>query len=990
MHRFLSIKPMLGLILLICIAQLSFAQNRTITGKVTDASDGSPMPGVIVRVKEVKNVGTSTAADGTYSLEVPADAKTLIFSFVGYNTLEIPITGSVVNAKLESGQALNEVVVIGYGTQRKRDLTGAVTAVLAKDFNKGVVVEPQQLLQGKVAGLQVTNSSGQPGASTTVEIRGNNSIRSGDDPLYVVDGVPLDGRTPRPSINLGLNGNGLGQTPSSDPLIYINPNDIASIEVLKDASATAIYGSRGANGVILITTKTGQAGPPKVDANASVGVSGIMKRIKVLTPAQYRAAQTFYGVNNSDSGSNVNALNAILRNALTQNYSLAFSGGNENGKYRASFLASDQQGIIKKSGLTKYVANLSGQYNFFNKKLSVNFNLTTSQFTENLVPITNTAGSTGNLIADALNWNPTMPLQNSDGTFKLIGATGYNPLALLTAYDDVDKVSTVLGNINATYNFTKWLSYKFLYGLNYGTAVRAINIAGWYNEPGISGVGQAFLATGALSSQTFTNTLNFDKQVSKSFHINAVIGTEYWTTAYGGSNITAFGFQTNLTQQSKISVPYTNILQSAPQANTSISSYADPSVELQSYFARAIFNYQDKFLLTGTIRADGSSKFGKNNRFGYFPAVAAKWNISNERFLQGSTKITNLDLRIGWGITGNQEFPAGAAQDQYYINSSAIQLTNVANPNLKWEQDKQTDIGLDFALFKNRINGTVDYFNKNTTNVLFQLTAIQPAPSTQYFINLPGNLINKGVEISLGGTIIQNKNWTWEVDVNGTFLKNLFTNYSGPLLLTGAIDGQGVSNTFGEAIANNEPVDVFYLKQFSGFDTSGASIIATNPSFAGNPNPSFLLGISTSLSYKKLSLVVNMHGAYGFLIYNNTETSVTNLGVLATGKNVGTFNLGTKQSITDGVAASTRYLESGDYLKLGNAALSYDIGDIGKNIKDAHVYLSGTNLFEITKFQGFDAEVNVDKNNNGVPSMSMEYVPYPTARTFTLGVSFSL
>lgn len=978
-------KCILSGMLLFCTS-LIFAQQKTITGKVTDVQTGEGLPGVSIQAKGQATVGTISQTDGTYSMIVPSSVDSLIFSFVGFENQTLAISGSTLNAQLKTGGPMSEIVVIGYGAVRKTDLTGAVASIPASAFNKGVGVAPEELIQGKVAGLQVTSNNGQPGAATTVKIRGNSSIRSGNNPLYVIDGVPLDGRSPRPSISLAT----LGQTPSVNPLIYINPNDIASISVLKGASATAIYGSRGANGVIIISTKKGQSGPVKVEANAAVGVSHIMRSIDILSPDEYRKALDTYNAPQSDSGSSVDAMDAILRNAIIQNYSLAFSGGNDKGKYRVSFLASDQEGIVKESSLEKYVANLGGGYNLFDEKLSLNFNLTAAQYTENIVPVTTNAGSTGNLIADALNWNPTMDLK-SNGYYNLLGGGSYNPLALLAAYSDVNKVTTLLGYISAAYKILPSLQYKFLYGINHGTAVRKANIGGWYNEPLISGLGRAYLGNGTLNSQTFTHTLTLDNHLSDKLDLTALVGYEFWTTEYSGSSISAFGFPTNLTQQTIIPIPYTSILQAAPKENVDISSFADPTVDLQSYFARATFNYDNKYLLTGTFRADGSSKFGENNKYGYFPAIAFAWNISNEEFLKNNNTINLLKLRFGWGITGNQEFPAGASQEQWYLGSSnSVNQINVANPNLKWEESKSTDIGVDFALFNNRLTGTIDYFYKNTTNVLFQLTAIQPAPATQYFINLPGNIINKGLEVSLGGTLVNTQNVTWDLNVNASFLDNIFTNYEGPQILTGGIHGQGVSGTFSQVIANDQPVNVFYLKEFSGFDKDGLSLIAESPDYAGNPNPSTLLGISTSVNYKNFSLGINMHGAFGYLIYNNTATSVTNLGIITAGKNIGSFNLGTDQSVTDAVAASTRYLESGNFLKLGNATLSYDVGNIGSYIKDASVRLTGSNLFVITKFTGFDPEVNTDKSNNGVPSLSIEYVPYPTARTFTLGVNFSL
>jgi TonB-dependent starch-binding outer membrane protein SusC len=379
------------MLLLAVIGFTAFAAAQTVTGTVTD-SKGDPVSGISVIVKGTTK-GTSTNAQGVYTLSGVADGATLIFTGTGFTAQQVKVNGGTMNVNMvTSASNLNEVVVIGYGSVRKRDLTGSVVSVQAKNFNKGPISNPDQLLLGKVAGLQVINNSGQPGAATVVKIRGNSSLRSGNSPLYVIDGVPLDGRSPRPSINVS----GVGATPDINPLNFLNPADIVSMDVLKDASASAIYGSRGANGVILVTTKKGQNGPLKVEFNATYGLSGVMRKIKILDASGYRDALKKYSAA-SDSGANVDAFKEILaKNAPTQNYTVSLSGGSENSKYRASFLVSDQQGIIRKSGLKKYIANFNGQNKLLDKKLSFDYNITAAVLDEKIAPVSRNAGSTGN------------------------------------------------------------------------------------------------------------------------------------------------------------------------------------------------------------------------------------------------------------------------------------------------------------------------------------------------------------------------------------------------------------------------------------------------------------------------------------------------------------------------------------------------------------------------------------------------------------------
>ena len=983
--------------LLLAIYSISaFSQTKQITGNVKD-SKGAGIAGASVVIKGSKG-GTTTSSDGIFRLAVPEATKTLTVSAVGFTAIDVDVssTTTVEVALVESNNSLNEVVVVGYGTARKRDLTGAVSSVTAKDFNKGQINTPEQLLQGKVPGLQITNSSGQPGGLTIVKIRGNNSIRTGNTPLYVVDGIPLDGRTARPDFSPS----GVGATPASDPLTFINPNEISDVQVLKDASASAIYGSRGANGVVLITTKKGTAGVMRIDANASAGFSDEMRKIKVLDAGGYRAALAKYNAPLSDSGASINPFDEILRHGITQNYSLAFSGGNENGRYRASFFVGDQDGIILKTNLKKYTGNFNGQYKFFDKRLSIDFSATASHVAEQVAPISQDAGSNGNLISLALIWNPTLPLKHSDGTYNQANPSGQvNPLAISDAYNDYVNITTLLGNVNAGYKFTDWLEYRFLYGLNYGRGDRKGEIQGWIKGTGgdADAKGLAAVYGRNLSSQTITHTLNFNKDLSDDLSLNALVGYEYWKTNYWGNTTYVYDFPYNLSQTNRTGIHYYDNMAAGKQGNLQAASFRDPLVEIQSLFARAILSYKDKYNLTATIRRDGSSKFGSNNKYANFPSVAASWTVSGEDFMKDLKVINFLKLRVGYGETGNQEFPADAALDVYrYTNNGTLSTLHFGNPDLKWETVKSVNAGIDFQLMGGRIYGAVDYFNKKTTDPIILKTISQPFPGASQYINITDAYVrNNGVEVSVGADIITGKDFTWSANGNVTFLKNKFVYPqagTSPYLLTGALHGQGTSGAYSEAIANGQPLNVFWLPVFLGFDKDGIGTYKNNgtPEFVADPNPKAYMGFNTDIGYKKWNLNLGAHGQFGNKLYNNTAMSVLNISNIVGGRNIAEGLPGTAENVANNIATSTRFLEKGSYVKLHNASLSYTFGNIGKQVKNLRVSATANNLFVISKYKGFDPEVNVDKALNGVPSLGVDYIGYPTQRTFLLGVSFQL
>lgn len=969
------------LLAVLALSNFAYAQ-REVTGTVTDAESGEPLIGANILVVGT-STGTITDFDGNYSINVPAGATTLEFSYTGFSSQRVEIGNqSVINVSLSAGQVLDEVVVVGYGTVKKSDLTGSVASVKEEDFNKGVFTAPDQLIQGKVAGVQILNNSGQPGGESTVRIRGNSSVRAGNQPLYVIDGVPLDGRTPRP----GVSGPEIGQTPGANPLNFINPADIASIEVLKDASATAIYGSRGANGVIIVTTKKGKSGDPRIDFGLSAGASSVLKTYDVLTGDEYRQALQEYGLTGGDFGGSEDAQDAILRTGMTQNYNFSISGGSDNGNYRVSASYLDQDGIIDESGIKKYTGSINGTYKFLNsKRLSVDFNLLASQITENIAPVTTSAGFVGSLVGQALQWNPTRPLLNPDGSFNFDkGSTTVNPLAMLAAYDDINNLTNILGSISPSFKLADGLEYRFLYSINHGVGVRRSQIKSFINIQGVEDRGWANVANANLTTQQFTHTLSYNKDLSTAISLNAVVGYEYQKFDNRGFSMTAQDFISD-------DIDFTNAIQNSTTSTRNVSSYADPIAELQSYFGRANFNISDKYLLTATVRADGSSKFGENNRYGVFPSFAFAWNLTNEDFLAGGP-FDQLKLRLGWGQTGNQEFPAGSAQERFGLGGNgALSQENVANPDLKWETSTTINAGIDFALFDYKLSGSVEYFNRKGEDILFNFQAIQPAPATRYWINLPGEVTNSGIEVALNAFIIEREGLSWQLGANASFLTNELQNYNGPTVLTGTLFGQGISNATSQQLANGQPLNSFFLREWNGLDDQGFDDLTDDGNtlfFVGDPNPNVLLGISTSLSVDKFSLLLNFNGAMGHDLYNNTSNTVLPIGNLGS-RNIDANLVGTGEAIANSIKPSSRYLEAGDYLKLANATLSYDLGNISDVVKNVRLYLTGQNLLVFTNYTGFDPEVNTVNERDGVPSNGIEYTPYPSARTILFGANFS-
>lgn len=997
-----ALAKLLAFVLLVLLFPLlSQAQTtRAITGKVVD-SKAVGLPGVTVIVPGT-SVGASTGSDGTFQLQVPSTATALSFSFIGYATQKVSITdkSSVQVTMQDDAQALSDVVVVGYGTVRKSDLTGAVSALGPKDFNKGTFTSPDQLIQGRASGVQVTQNSGEPGGAATIKIRGNSAVTGTGQPLYVVDGVPLDGRSAQPGLNTTF-----GDSPASNPLNFLNPNDIESIDVLKDASATAIYGSRAAYGVVIITTKRGKVGEARLDIGASGGVSNILRRINVLNADQYRQALTYYGAPaTNDKGQNNDPLGAILRTAPIQNYNAAVSGGTENGRYRLSVGYLDQQGIVKKTGFEKYNATFSTNLKFLeSKRLGLDINVIATQTRSQLAPITNNGDFRGSLIGQALQWNPTDSLYGANGQpISRIGSTTINPVAQQDYYNDNSRVTTMLASFSPYYKLTDWLTYRALVATTYNTGIRRTSIDQRLNIQDYQQVGYAAIGTSELQTQQMTHTLSADKKITTDLNLNAVVGYEYQRFENSGSNLSGRGPVNTITGApigfGTYGLDYTNYLQFSNPSGRSISTFVDPVSELQSFFGRAILNYKQRYLFTATLRADGSTKFGDNEKYGYFPSASAAWDISQESFFK-SKSVNLLKARISYGRTGNQEFPAGSARSQFAFqsNNGGINQTTNFNPALKWQSDEQYDAGLDMAFFNNRLTLTADYFYKRTTDLLYPNIPGYPAApggSSVIWQNLPGVITNKGLELLAGVTAVDNANFGLNFNANATFVQNNVSGLNQSLIIqTGALNGQGLSGVLTETIQNGQPINGFNLPIYNGINPTTGLYNEFGPAqYAGNPNPTALLGLSTSIRYKKLSLSANFNGVFGNKIYNNTFNSVLNVSQIRGGRNIALaeFQSGVKESLSNAVTPSTRYLESGNYVKLRNVTLSYALGDIAGVFKGASVYAIGQNLFVITNYRGFDPEVNTNKSNGVVPSTGIDYTGYPSARTLTFGINFSL
>jgi iron complex outermembrane receptor protein len=961
-------------------------EERIVKGRVTDEATGAGLSAANISIKG-GGKGVSADENGNYSIKVDNNQAVIVVSFVGYSSQEITI-GSRLNLNIslvKTESELAQVVVVGYGTQSKKDVTGAVKSVKSESFNRGIINAPQQLLQGKIAGVNVVSASGEPGASQGITIRGPGGVRTGSTPLFVVDGLPLDNSS---------TGNG-------DPLNFINPADIESIDVLKDASATAIYGARGANGVVIINTRKGKAGTSSMSLNSSFGLSSIANKLPLFSADEFRRNVVAIGGLLDDKGGNTDWQDVITRQGFTQNHNLTMSGGADKIVYFASFGLQKQEGIIKTNDLDRYSGRFNATQKFFNDRLKVEVNLSANS-TKQIRP------NIGGAIGDALSNNPTYPAYDAQGNiaaYLLIN----NPLLTFQLDRDNTITNRLIGNISPSLKITKGLTYKLNFGIDNSTSTRDIQSLP-YLQPQRDGRFETFNFINRNS--LIENYLTYDFSI-KEHKFSTLAGHSYQKVFLQGRGWSINRFP--ITPVEPIYNPGTGqeltLANNRPGGNATIN-------EIQSFFSRINYSYQNKYLATVNFRMDGSSKFGANNKYGYFPSFSLGWRISEEKFMQNGL-FSNLKLRAGWGQTGNQEIPSKITQPLFTATVSAgssyplfptgpypagIVYSRLANPDIQWEVSTQSNVGLDFGLFGGKLNGSIDYFNKVSKNILLEVIPADPVqPAGTFWTNVENmSITNSGLEIDLEYRNRTSSGFQYSFGGNISFLKNIVKNSPYSVIQSGSASGAGLTSATINGYINNQPIGTFFLREWTGFNAAGLSTYrdVDNDGVVGDKDrlplgtalPTVLYAFFGNFEFKRFDLSLNFNGVSGNKIYDNTANA--SFYKLRLSKSINStpaaiqFN---EESITNSAPVSSRYLKDGAYLRLNNMALGYtfDTKDkaIGKYISNLRFSITAQNLFVITQYDGYDPEVNADRSINGVLSYGIDQLSYPKSRNFILGLN---
>jgi iron complex outermembrane receptor protein len=954
---------------LLAIASGPELQQKQITGTVTD-KDGTPLPGATVVVTGT-NRGTLTDITGKYSIEVPQGSKSLTFSFTGMESQEISIgTLTQINVTLSASTiGLDEVVVVGYGTQSKRNVSGSLTNVTQKDFNKGVTQTVADLLQGKVAGLTITTEGGDVTATQSIRLRGISSLTGSSSPFVVIDGVP------------GMDMNSVA------------PEDIESISVLKDASATAIYGSRSASGVVLITTKKGKQGQPSIQYSNYVAVDFIARKPDVLTASEWRQYASSNGIDVSglDLGANTDWFKEITRTGISHNHNLSLSGGIKNGNYRASLNYLNREGIMKDNQMERYNGLFSINQRALNDKL--NISLLGGTVYSDFQP-TNNYNSTL-----AYNMLPVYPVKNADGSwFDIQEWDQGNPVNNIANNKNLHKTSLLYANAKVDLEVFK----GFTAGINLFKQRKAEDIS-MYNasttQAGRQDNGYAKRENDLWDKNLLETTLNYSRIIGEN-DFKILAGYSYEDNFYQTVSASNRGFISDIFEYNNLSIGE-NLFP------TDVNSYKN-SNRLISFFGRVNYNYSGKYFLTATLRRDGSSKFGANHKWGYFPSVSGAWRISDEAFMKNVSVISDLKFRVGYGVVGNQDgigpynsLALYGRGDEYFDNGkwhNTFKYAQNENPNLEWEQTASFNPGIDFGLFKNRINGTIDYYVKKTSGLLYVYNV--PVPPYLYPTMLAnvGDMNNKGIEVVITGEPITTKDLNWTVTVNFAHNKNVITRlsndiYSTARIFTGYVNLRGSGYLTSSIVEEGQEVGTFYNLKGNGIDQDGKFIIEDiNPdgvinnsdyTYIGHALPRLTYGIQSTLSYKKFDLTVFLRGLYGNNVLNSPRIQYSNSKWLP-GANV------LAEALTNGIKQdplfSSYYIEKGSFLRLDNASLAYNF-DLRNalGINKFRIYVSGQNLFIITKFKGLDPEVNMSGLAPGV----METFYVPKARTLSIGLDVS-
>lgn len=973
---------------LLLLTHLSYSQERVITGRVTDSKDGTGIAGVSVSAKG-GTTGTQTDADGSYRLSVGSSVTTLVFSSVGFTTREVTIDGrSAIEVALElTNASMEEVVVIAYGTARKRDLTGSVTTVNAKDFNKGAITTPEQLISGKVAGVSITSNDGAPGSGSTIRIRGGSSLNASNDPLIVVDGMPLS--------NSSVAG-------VSNALALINPNDIATFTILKDASATAIYGSRASNGVIIITTKKGQSGKPKFSFVSQLSAGVLAKKFSVLSPDQFRTLVNTYGTDAQKAllgTENTDWQDEIYQTAIMTDNNLSMSGSLKNLPYRLSVGYLNQDGILKTSNLQRVSTSLNLSPLLLDGHLKIDLNLKGS--------FTRSRFANTNAVWGANQFDPTQPVYSGKSRFGgywerldplntntgLAALSPKNPVGLLMQQSDIGNATRLIANTTIDYKLHFFpelhaiANVGYDYSRGHGDIVvddsAAMAYRSFTSPDGSVHGGRRSHYQSNINNSYVNFYLNYTKSVDAKNRIEAMAGAEYQDYL-----TTNYGFK---------SYAYDTAVTSYPQF-----PFDKPRNKLMSFLGRVNYSFNNILFITASFRRDGSSKFVAKNRWGNFPSAAIAWNVNELEALKNSKVLSNLKLRLSYGVTGQQDGIGnydfisyyGLSNDraQYQFGGNFYQMYRPGGyyENRKWEQTATYNVAVDYGLFDNRVSGSVELYYKKTTDLLNQIT--QPAFTnfSNTIVANVGSMENKGVEFSINVQPVRSKDLVWDVSFNATYNKNKITkltindipDYVNQIAGIGGLGGvqanavgyeRGSFYVFKQIYdKSGKPIENMY----EDFNRDG--IINSSDLYIFKSSiPKMFYGFNTNLTYKKWSGGFNLRANVGNYLFNNVATNgaISKFLFASYLSNQSSDVLNTNFQGVGDFYQSNYYVQNASFLRMDYLNVGYDVGKLKGNV-NLRLNAGVQNVFVITKYKGLDPEINGGIDNN----------QYPRPRTFLVGV----
>ena len=971
---------------LLLVSTLTFAQSK-VSGTVKDAN-GEPLIGVSVMEVGTNN-GAVTDINGNYTLNVKPGAK-LKLSYIGFTPQTVKAGSNNQIVLQEDNTALNEVVVVGYGTMRRKDVTSSITTVKAEDLNQGVFTDPGQMLQGKVPGL-VVSSTADPNGSPTITLRGASTLRTGAmSPYYVVDGIP--------GVDISI----------------VSPEDIESIDVLRDATATAIYGSKAANGVIIITTKKGSKERTNVTYNGYVAFDNILKKYDMCSADDLRQYAKDNNITLKDGGANMDWQDEVLRTGISHNHNVNISGGNGSTNYMISGDLRKREGVIKMTGFDRFNVRSLVSTKTLKDHLTVSLGANMMYGKHFGVP----SGNEGASVLDAMNYySPTNAVKNADGTWTVgSGSKNYNPLALM----EENKSETVWKRNQFVGKTALELWKGFVWSVNYSwsnyqSTYSAYNTRNSQLEGIGNKNGQATRNTYFGREQTFETYLNYDFKVGKSKW--GLMGGYSWEEK---KNNDGFGLSVEGYYNDDLGWYNMSYAQTILGVQNSVQSGYLEKVRNISFYGRVNYSFDSRYMLQATIRRDGSSVFGKNNRWGTFPSVSAAWNITEEKFMQNQHIFDNLKLRAGYGISGNaMGFDVYSSYNTYGASGTFVYdgktyrtygATKNANPDLKWESTGMLNIGLDFAFLKGRLNGTVEVYHKKTKDLIWSY----PVSTTQYIYGWidanVGEMTNKGIEFTLNAVPVRTKNFMWSTTLNLSHNKNTVDKMQNETFhTTNLTQGDpmvaGVSaDGWTQRIMEGEPIGTFYTYQYAGtvngrseyyvLDENGNRTGETtnNPSLkdrsiTGCAQPKLNAGWNNTLTYKNWSLNAFITGVFGNDVYNSARAHYTSAQMFSDGKNVLKEFLNNPASDASGSLPSDRFIEKGSYVRLQTLSLSYTFRNCFNDwIQDLTLYGTANNLFTITSYKGLDPEVNL----GGIdPGIDYRWSRYPHTRTFMVGVKIN-